>query len=229
MVYHPRSQPEPQGLTHQKTLSNGNYNQADVISTLRDDFCNKCYICEQKNPTSINIEHLIPHCGDDLLRLEWSNLFYCCTHCNNTKLAKQEFHPVLDCTILGSRVTLSLKLTYLPFPDEKILVEADSSIPNVIATSKLLHAVYNGTTAQKKIESNNLRTLITGEMVKFRKLLVELLNKTEGSPERFEALTKVKGELQRDTAFTAIKFWEVIRLKEQFIDDEYEQLYSIHS
>lgn len=55
-----------------------------------------CYICENKQITSYQIEHLAPHHGNMDLKFDWNNLFLACAHCNNAKLDK--FDPIIDCT-----------------------------------------------------------------------------------------------------------------------------------
>lgn len=37
------------------------YSSKDVIEQLASDFHNKCYICEIKDPISLNVEHFEPH------------------------------------------------------------------------------------------------------------------------------------------------------------------------
>ena len=76
--------------------SNGSYNTPEVNKALAEMFHGKCYICENKQITSYQIEHLIPHRGNLELKYDWNNLFLACAHCNNTKLDK--FDPVIDCT-----------------------------------------------------------------------------------------------------------------------------------
>ncbi len=75
---------------------NSTYNTPEVNSALREMFHGKCYICENREITSYQIEHLIPHRGDKELKYDWKNLYLACAHCNNTKLDKYE--PILDCT-----------------------------------------------------------------------------------------------------------------------------------
>ncbi|MCP5046806.1 MAG: HNH endonuclease, partial [bacterium] len=67
-----------------------------VLERVKRDFKNKCYICEYKEPPSINIEHFLPHRGDKDLKFDWDNLFWSCAHCNNTKGDK--FDNILNCT-----------------------------------------------------------------------------------------------------------------------------------
>lgn len=76
--------------------SNASYNTSEVNAALQEMFHKKCYICENNNITSYQIEHLIPHKGDMTLKYDWNNLFLSCAHCNNTKLGK--YDPILDCT-----------------------------------------------------------------------------------------------------------------------------------
>ena len=66
MVYFQKSQPAP-------NISR-NYNIPEVLQSLKQDFKNKCYICEQKEATNINIEHFVAHQGDDSLKYDWNNL-----------------------------------------------------------------------------------------------------------------------------------------------------------
>lgn len=74
----------------------GSYNTPEVNAALREMFHGKCYICENNQITSFQIEHLQP-CRDNVeLKYNWNNLFLACAHCNNTKLDKYE--PILDCT-----------------------------------------------------------------------------------------------------------------------------------
>jgi uncharacterized protein (TIGR02646 family) len=93
MIYIQKSQPAPECLAQQK-----DYKCGDVIPRLKADFHNKCYLCEDKGITSINVEHFIPHRGDKNLMYDWDNLFYSCGHCNNTKLAIPKFNNILNCT-----------------------------------------------------------------------------------------------------------------------------------
>ena len=72
------------------------YNTENVNKALKEVFYGKCYICENKNATSYQIEHLIPHRKDVELKYDWNNLFWSCAHCNNIK--SDQYNPILDCT-----------------------------------------------------------------------------------------------------------------------------------
>ena len=86
MVYFEKTAEAPASLAREKRKGkNGSYREEDVISLLDKDFCGKCYICETKRPTGINIEHFVPHHNNIDLMFDWKNLFLSCPHCNNAK------------------------------------------------------------------------------------------------------------------------------------------------
>ena len=77
-------------------VRNGSYNTPEVNVALKEMFHGKCYICENRQITSYQIEHLNPHRGNQELKYDWNNLFLACAHCNNTKSDK--YDPIIDCT-----------------------------------------------------------------------------------------------------------------------------------
>ncbi len=141
----------------------------DVLNRLKDDFKNKCYICETKEPTNINVEHFKSHRENPDLKFDWNNLFLACGHCNNTKLAK--FDNLLNCTNLNDKIEAQLKYSFNPFPFETVTIEATSNDAKAIETQNLLLAVFNGTTKLKKIESSNLRNKLLDEINDYQKHL----------------------------------------------------------
>ena len=64
MIYIEKSQPAPKCLETKKNKTNGDYKCGNVLERIKNDFNNKCYICEYKEPETINIEHFRPHKGD---------------------------------------------------------------------------------------------------------------------------------------------------------------------
>lgn len=62
-----------------------NYRHQVVVEKIKNNFNNKCYLCELKESTSINIEHFILHRGNEELKYKWSNLYFACGHCNGIK------------------------------------------------------------------------------------------------------------------------------------------------
>lgn len=49
MVYFKKTKPAPNSLKIEKLKRNGRYNKDDVVNQLAEDFCGKCYICEDKS------------------------------------------------------------------------------------------------------------------------------------------------------------------------------------
>jgi 5-methylcytosine-specific restriction endonuclease McrA len=81
-----RTQEPPLCLEQEQRKKNGNYQCGDTLARLQLDFHRKCYICEKPHITDIQIDHFLSRVSRPDLRCEWTNLFFSCFHCNNTKL-----------------------------------------------------------------------------------------------------------------------------------------------
>lgn len=210
MVFFKKSQPAP-NIT-------SSYNTADVLKRLKDDFHNKCYICEEKEPKDINIEHFVAHKGDSLLKLDWNNLFLSCTHCNNVK--SDSFQNLLNCTKREDKVDEALYYHCDPFPKEKAEFRIIIPSTKVDETKELLEKTFNGEyTAQKTLESANLRSLLVKEIRIFQGFLFDYDECCEEDKEYF--LKKIKYHLSNQSAFTAFKRW-IIRDNES-LNREFQQ------
>jgi len=214
MIFVEKSQPSPKCLTVEKSKAYGDYKCEEVLDKIKSDFHNKCYICEYKEPTSINVEHFTPHKGDKNLKFDWDNLFWSCSHCNNVKLAN--YTDILNCTKSNHFVGIKLKYLFKPFPYEKVIIEALTTAPEVIQTKQLLEAVYNGTTKLKKIESANLRNKLLEEIKDFQHYLCEYFRDTNSEPDKEYFLIKIRGHLDRRSNFTAFKRWIIIDNEELY-------------
>jgi hypothetical protein len=96
------------------------YRSGNVFDTLRKDFHSKCYICEDAEVTSSNVEHFEPHKNDLQKKYDWSNLFFACTHCNNLK--HHHFFPMLNCTIKSDHVWHCMEIQFNPFPKPTVTI-----------------------------------------------------------------------------------------------------------
>lgn len=210
MVFFEKSQPAPASLT-----SRTSYREEDVIERLESDFKNKCYICESKSPTSINVEHFIPHRGDEELKFEWNNLFYSCCHCNNTKemLERNTIKgAMLNCTCEDDKVDERISYRVNSFPELEVLIEEVLPVDKAFEervnnTITLLKAIYDGyNTPIKKREAANLRLCLMNEIIIFQKLLIKLSSSNVDSEQIKEQIEK---ELSNESAFTAFKRWIV--------------------
>ena len=145
-----------ESLRREKARS-GSYNTPEVNAALREMFHGKCYICENKQITSYQIEHLNPHRGNTELKFDWDNLFLSCAHCNNTKLGKYE--PILDCTKEDIEAIIAFRKKGYFGTEEELVFESRDSREEVQNTIKLLQMVYYGSTPQKRMEARVLRTI----------------------------------------------------------------------
>ena len=208
MVYFKKSQPAP-------NISN-THNSQEILDKLEKDFHNKCYICEEKEPKDINIEHFISHQGDNQLRLDWNNLFLSCRHCNDIKSTK--FDNLLNCTTLSDYVDTAIHYYCTPMPKEKpifkILIPSDKADK----TKELLEKCFNGEhTPQKILEGSNLRSSLLKELRVFQNLLFDYYENQNN--EYF--LIKIKEHLSNRSAFTAFKRW-IIR-DNKALNQEFQQ------
>ncbi|HFJ9441221.1 TPA: HNH endonuclease [Bacillus albus] len=211
MIFINKTYPEPEELTAEKAKEKGDYNKPSIVERVKNDFYEKCYICESKDLTSLNIEHLRPHENNPVLKLDWDNLFYACTHCNNIK---NRFHTsMLDCT-KEREIEKIIKITptVLNYRAE-LIIEAQSQDEATLDTVALLNKVYNGTTVQKKIEASNIRKNIINEILS----LINLINEYDeaNSPQKKERLEEEILDILHDRSeFTSIKRWYIRNIPE---------------
>jgi hypothetical protein len=206
MVYLKKSLPSP--------VMERNHNTPIIIQSLEYDFKNKCYICEEKLPKDINVEHFVSHQGDENLKYDWNNLFLSCRHCNDIK--STDYDNLLNCTLSIDNVDTGLHYYCNPMPKEKPIF--DILIPSVKATQtkELLEKCFNGEhTGQKKLESSNLRSALLKEIRVFQDLLFDY---EENEDEYF--LIKIKYHLNNKSAFTAFKRW-IIR-DNTYLNNEFQ-------
>ena len=195
MVYFKKSLPSP--------VMGKNHNTPIIIQSLEYDFENKCYICEEKAPKDINVEHFISHQGDENLKYDWNNLFLSCRHCNDIK--STDYDNLLNCTASTDNVDTALRYYCKPMPKEYAVF--DILIPSAQATQskELLDKCFNGEhTGQKKLEGSNLRSLLLKEIRNFQELLFDYEEDNDHS-----YLVKIRYQLSNKSAFTAFKRWMI--------------------
>ena len=190
MIYFQKYQKSPGCLQIEKDKEingikqDGDYKCRCVLKILRDDFKNKCYICERKDIADINVEPFKPHRNKNKdLKFDWNNLFFACIHCNTTKLDK--YDNILDCTNENDRVEEQVKQTYHPFPRYEVIIEAMNDDERVINTRDLLHAVFYGTSKLKTIETENLCKQLKIEIRKYQDCIEEYLDAYDSDQKTF--------------------------------------------
>lgn len=207
MIRMKRSFPAPEILKTEKEKKSGDYNKEEVWDRLVTDFKNKCYICENDRPSSLNIEHLVSHQGNIELKFKWENLFLACEHCNGIK--STQYDNILDCTNDKHEVESWIKYKMDPYPMKDVEIEALEDNIIVSKTVELLNKVYNGTTHQKSTEADNIREYLLTELIEFQKYLKEYYDKRNSIEDKEIAKKAIKKHLNSSSAFTAFKRWVI--------------------
>jgi uncharacterized protein (TIGR02646 family) len=193
----------------EKAKQSGDYNKEEVLTALEKVFSRKCYLCESKNVTSYNIEHLRPHMNVDLeLKFSWDNLFLSCAHCNNLKSSK--YKKILDCSKIDVDQVISFRRKGEFCFEEEIEIEAlktESEVEGIDETVELLRKIYNGTTKMKKMEAVNIKKSLRDELTKFSYVINEYVEATD--EDKKDALCCVKMHLKSSSAFAAFKRWVI--------------------
>ena len=210
MINFPKSQPAPKCLAKEKKKKSGDYKCGEVLNRLQKDFHNKCYICEDKGITSINVEHLKSHEGDIDLKFDWNNLFYACSHCNNTKNVKRDtFDNILNCIDENDKILEWISFKIESFPKEKVIIKDLVEDVRVKNTVELLEKIYNGhTTNIKQLEAANLRSRLLDEIKEFKEAIQQFKNppfQIDGYRKMLE--NKIIDNLKPNKPFTAFKVW----------------------
>jgi hypothetical protein len=177
------------------------YRSGIVYDLLSKDFFGKCYICEDDEPTGIQIEHRHSHKGDTALKFDWNNLFYGCYHCNHAK--QGHYDNVIDCTQIDPQDYFSLELEAGLKTSIKITKLNDTT--GVDETISLLDRVYNGNT--KPILSDecaNLRKKVRSAIVDFQNKLDNYFNESDKDL-KAACANVIRNCISRSTAFAAFK------------------------
>jgi uncharacterized protein (TIGR02646 family) len=205
-------------LEQEKLKENGSYNKQEVLEALKTVFCRKCYICENNNISSYQIEHLKAHRGDKELKFDWNNLFLSCAHCNNIKLGN--YDNILNCTQVDVDKVISFRvLGGGVIFENKIEVKPLNTSPEIINTVELINIVYNGNTPQKILECVNIKKELNEEVGRFIQYLRDYNEASGIEKEDIKLLIKLK--LKESSPFAAFKRW-VIRDYKDSLHDLYE-------
>lgn len=112
MVKVKRSFPVSGSLVEEEKKAIGRYDKPDVIKRLKEDFHNKCYICEMKDLQDPNVEHLLLYKNGKYpeRKYDWENLFWSCSHCNGVKNNGKYGEGIIDYCKQVPEECLSFKL-----------------------------------------------------------------------------------------------------------------------
>lgn len=201
MVKVERSFPAPKSLAVEAKKKNGSYSSTDVVERLRQDFHNKCYICELKDLQDPQIEHLLPHKNGKYpeRKFDWSNLFWVCGHCNNVKNQDKYDAGILDCCKKDPE-------NYIIFDcDEKdVRLSAKTTEPGeeIGRTMTLIYEIFNRKNTGMRVYKSDYRFKA---LQKEMNILYDNLEALKKAPDSKLILRKLKAILKRESAFAAFK------------------------
>ncbi|MFQ1816566.1 HNH endonuclease, partial [Aeromonas veronii] len=193
-----RNEPAPASLANKRK-----YDSQDVWEALSRVFHKKCYICETKEPQDINVEHFIPHQGDENLKFDWNNLYFSCGRCNNIKLT--QYDDLIDCCDTEVDVLRAIKHMPPATPyAQKIQIEAQVDDEKTNLTAELLDKIFNSThTPNKAVSASFLRRKIFAQYNMLLDLLKVYYAETTLQQEKETALERMKILIKPSSPYSA--------------------------
>lgn len=197
------------------TKSTKDYRATDVVEVLQDIFFSKCYLCERKGFSDVNIEHRDPHEGDLIKKYDWNNLFYACVRCNGIKA--NIYKNIIDCCqTLDVAQAIELHCPIVNNDDHKVIVTVGNlaSTIEIESTIKLLDQCFNDTnTALKGISRHTLIKQIQKYQTKLLIIKDELLDDSLilTSSEKNLRIEKLKVMCDPEFPFSAFCKWYITR------------------
>lgn len=200
MIKIERSFPAPASLKTESKKVSGSYSKPDVIKQLRQDFYDKCYICELKNLQDPQVEHLLPHKNGKFpeRKFDWNNLFWSCRHCNEIKNQQKYDSGIIDCCKTDPELVLSFKFEN---GNTKITAKNENDL---IArrTADLIYETFNLLNTGMRTYTSAMRY---NELTKEMNLLYANLKEYKDNPDSRYVQRKLKALLRRESAFAAFK------------------------
>lgn len=203
------------------TKSSG-YNTAEIVKILSKIFHGKCYLCEQIHLSDPEIEHLVPHEGDDKKKFDWNNLYYSCSRCNSIKGSKHK--NILDCCDSNTEIFKSLQFSMPGHPDHNIRVNVVDCYKNKAThnTAALLERCYNeAATGLRGITRSNLIDKIFDHYCDLLILRQTIVNIKSTKGEIKLAKDKLAVMLESSFPFSAIWKWHLLQ-DEKLLDKTHD-------
>ena len=200
-----RSKSVPLSLADQTSWSG-----ADVIQSLRDIFHDKCYICETKEPLSLNVEHFDAHQGDPIKKYDWNNLFYACARCNNLK--RHYFNDLINCTDVDVDVLRLVRHAPPQTPFSQIVViEAMNLDPKTVETANLIRKIFNeDNTGNKEVAGAYLRRRVYRRYAKLIAHLNVYIDEDSLEAQKKDAMAHIKQLMSKTQEYSAFLRWAVL-------------------
>lgn len=195
----------PESLTRKVS-----YSDEDVVLALCNIFHNKCYICETKEPTSLNVEHFDAHMNDQDKKFDWNNLFFSCARCNNFK--RQYYNNLINCTdpTVDALRLIRHSAPLTPFTKE-ILIEAQDNDPKTIETADLIKRIFTeDNTGNKGVTGAYLRRRVWKRFSILHEQMNRYINDDLLPEEREDALSRIKHFMNKQQEYSAFLRWAIL-------------------
>lgn len=200
MVKVERTFPAPASLEIESKKSSGKYDKPDVIDQLKENFNDKCYICEIKNLQDPEVEHLLPHENGKYpeRKFDWKNLFLSCGHCNKVKNQGKYVNGITDCCVEDPEELIFFRLK----EGNVEVVAKDKDNEKAMLTSTLIYEVFNLKNTGMRIYKSDMRLQ---ELNKEMNILYDNLDALKKNPNSKVIMRKLKALLRRESKFAAFK------------------------
>ena len=182
----------------------------DVLESLKKSFYDKCYICETKEPQSLNVEHFDAHMDNIHKMHDWNNLFLACARCNNFK--RHLYNDLINCTDpnLDALRLIRHAPPSTPFVT-KLTIEATNDDPKTIQTANLILKVFTeDNTANKAITGNYLRKKVYLRYAKLLEYINIYIDPDSFENEKEDAILRIKNMMSKKQEYSAFLRWVVI-------------------
>ena len=145
------------------------YDGEDVKRQLATDQHQKCYICERKQTTDFQIEHLHSQEHYPNERYNWENLFFVCSYCNGRK--SSSFDGIANPTKEAIEEKIVQTLNY----DKADFATNDTS-EAIQQTIVLLNRIFNGKNSIRKVKEERFFEEFLSKMNNFEKAVNDYLS-----------------------------------------------------
>jgi hypothetical protein len=199
-----RSFPAPASLASRRS-----YSKSDVLETLNRDFLSKCYICETRDPISLNVEHFIAHQENADLKYSWDNLFLCCARCNNFK--RHHYNRLLNCTDEQTDVLRAIEHVPPLSLGAKIRIIARATDERTLSTAALIDRVFNeDDSGNKKVASIFMKKRVFSEYARLVQHMNSYFDPHTIENDKDRARAHIRHMMREEQEYSAFLRWVAI-------------------
>lgn len=183
---------------------------SDVLHALREAFHDKCYICETKDPLSLNVEHFDAHMNDVDKMYDWNNLFLACARCNNFK--RHLYNNLINCT--DSNIDALKLIRHAPpvTPFAKTLtIEPTNDDPRTIETASLIRKIFtDDNTGNKDITGTYLRKRVYKRYAQLLGHINTYIDEYSLDCEKEDAILRIENLMKKNQEYSAFLRWAIL-------------------